>query len=257
MYNLKIIEYPNGSAQIRIYSEIIGLGGGDPPEQQWEIEPFTHTKVRAMDNFDRIEENKLKSLSRTKNMISEYARCASWEWFVTLTFSAEKTTRTDFKECMRKTRNWLQNVRKRKAKDLKYLVVPELHADGVSWHVHMLLSDIGSMAFIDSGRKKSGQVIYNIPGWRWGFSTATKVRDIYRIQKYIVKYMTKECHALAVGAHRYYVSNNLPEPVKTVMCIKPEEQDETIKTICDSLGKEIVFQFQYQGYIDTLYIELQ
>ena len=55
MYNLKIIEYPNGSAQIRIYSKIIGLGGGDPPEQQWEIEPFTHTKVRVIDDFDRIE----------------------------------------------------------------------------------------------------------------------------------------------------------------------------------------------------------
>lgn len=258
MYNFKLIQYPNGSAQIRLYNEPVGIEHNETG-QLWEYEPFTMQKARVVNELaDNSEENKRKSLSRTKRMIAEYARCAVWEWFVTLTYDAGKIDRTDFKLCMTKVRTWLHNCRKRLASGLQYLVVPELHKDGSSWHIHALLSDTGKMVFSDSGHKKSGQTVYNLSGWKWGFSTATKVRDIYRIQKYIVKYMTKDCHKLAVGAHRYYVSNNLPKPDTIVMLLLDDEKEFIVQTTADSLGLDIVYHSEPKGeYVQVEYIELQ
>ena len=105
MYNLKIIEYPNGSAQIRLYSQPIGIEH-EETSQVWDYEPFTKKKARVVDDLkDDSEENKLKSLARTKSMIGTYARCACWEWFVTLTYDGRKVDRTDFKECMKRLVN--------------------------------------------------------------------------------------------------------------------------------------------------------
>lgn len=257
MYNLKIIEYPNGSIQIRLYDGYIGHEIGTEP--QFEVEPFNGHKARVVKELeDRSEENNRRSLARTKSMIGTYARCAVWQWFVTLTFDGTRTDRTDFKKCMNRTRNWLHNCRKRFAPDLKYLAVPELHADGMSWHLHILLSDTGSMAFVDSGHARSGQPVYNLSGWRWGFSTAVHVQDVFGVQKYILKYITKECHMLATGAHRYYVSNNLPKPKKSTMCIEPHESDEIVAQIADSFGLKIAYRSEPIGdYISVVYIELQ
>lgn len=253
LYNFKIIQYPNGSAQIRLYDKAIDSENPKGKKSDLEPEPL---KIKIYDDDSDI--NKKKSLARTKSMISMYARCAIWEWFVTLTFAPERTERGNFKECTNKARNWLHNMRKRFATDLQYLVVPELHADGVSWHIHALFSNVGNMVFIDSGRKKSKMTIYNLLGWRWGFSTATKVCDIFRIQKYITKYMTKECHALASGAHRYYVSQNLSSPKENIMFVNPIEQEEVINQMANSLGMDISYRSEPKGdYVKVTYIELQ
>lgn len=261
IYNLKILEYPNGSAQIRIYHDPVGYDGSKEPKE-FEIEPFTGKKIlRTVNSFDELIINSLnnreKSLARTRAKINTYARCMHWEWFCTFTYSPEKNDRTDFSECMAKLRNWLQNVRKRNSPELAYVCVPELHSDMVTWHGHLLLSNTGNLQFTDSGRRASGQIIYNVPGWRWGFSTATKVLDTYRIQKYICKYLTKECHLMSKGAHRYYVSNNLPAPKESVMCVEPAEQENTVQQIAESLGMEISYRSEVKGYIDVTYIELK
>ena len=272
MYNMKIIEYPNDSVQIRLYSEVI------EPKEKLELknldvkfekkprnavrEPFENTWVTEVKDFDEDkvhgEENIRKSLARTRRMISEYARCAEWEWFCTFTFSPDKVDRSNFKDCMIKTRNWLQNARKRLAPDLQYLVVPELHADGINWHVHLLLANIGDIRLNESGKRISGQMVYNVKGWKFGYSTATKVRDVYRVQRYIIKYMTKSTHIKAKGAHRYYVSNNLEKPRESRLMCKYSEMEERVMEIADSLGKQIVYQKEIKGnYLDVTYIELE
>lgn len=204
-------------------------------------------------------ENREKSLIRTRSQINLYSRSLIWDYFVTLTFSPQKIDRTDFKKCMSKARNWLQNIRKRQAPDLGFLCVPELHKDLASYHLHLLIANTGKMAFIDSGHEKAGRTIYNLPSWKWGFSTASKIdkEDIYKVQSYLAKYMTKECHIFTKGAHRYYVSNNLPKPREAVYCIEPSEIEMTICTIADSLGQEIVRRSEVKGYVDVTYIELQ
>lgn len=259
MYNIKIIEYPAGGGQIRLFDCPVGIVS-KKDILEYEIEPFSGQEVRVIRGNieDNTEDNLKKSLARTRGKIGMYARCVVWEWFATLTFDPKRSNRKDFRECMKKLRNWLHNVRKRYAPELKYLAVPELHADGIAWHVHLLMADTGGLPFSDSKRRSSGQKVYNISGWRWGFSTATKVRDTYRVSRYITKYMTKDCHALAVGAHRYYTSQNLPTPNIITMLVSQKELDSTTEIIVDSLGYNIVKESEVvNDYATVRYIDLQ
>ncbi len=261
-YNASLIEYPNGSAQIRLYDEPLMLKDNNEFREVQKIqEPFYGTYVREVEQFepkiDPLESRRI-SLARTKRMISDYARSVSWEWFCTFTFSPEKVDRTDYKECCKKIRIWLKNIRDRKAKSLKYLAVPELHKDMESWHFHVLLAYTENLDFFSSGMIKGGKVIYNIPSWTHGFSTATKVYDTYRIQKYIVKYMTKACHAMSKGAHRYFVSYMLPKPKKSLFVIEKGEEEELIKNIVEKLEKKVMWVSHNKagGYTGVTYIEL-
>lgn len=248
MYEIQSIVYPNGSAQIRIYNKLIPPEGNKHTSGSNQIKCITEQK----------EKNLERSLRHTKAKISEYARCAVWEWFCTFTFSPE-IDRTDFRLCMKKLRDYLQNVRRDYAPDLMYLVVPELHADKKNWHAHLLLAQTGKLTFTDSGRKKEGKTIYNIPRWKYGFSTATKIRDIYRVQKYIVKYMSKECYKFATGAHRFYRSNNLPQPLikKCILPDNPEIIDNKVQEFLKELNATEIYRNEYKkDYIEVTYIEL-
>ena len=148
---------------------------------------------------DISSEESLKiSLARTRSKIYEYARSCSWQWFCTLTFAPDQTDRTDFKLCMKRVRQWLNNQKKRFSPGLFYLAVPEIHTKnqdkyGITWHVHILLADIGNMGMIFSGHyDKSGRKIYNLSGWNFGFSTAVQIEpgESHRVSRYIIKYIT-------------------------------------------------------------------
>ena len=259
MYNIRLIEYPNGTCQIRKYSVPVatGITTKSKVKAKEEIEPFTNTKVKVVSEFANQKDNQRKSLLHTKSMIFYYARCCRWEWFCTFTFSPEKIDRYDFALCMKKIRNWLKNQRNRHAPDLKYLVVPETHKDG-AWHLHVLLADTGEMTFVDSGKKYLEQTIYNLSGWKWGFSTATKVTDTYRIQTYIAKYVTKESHALSKNAHRYYVSRNLPKAKESLFLVEPTEEKEFLEHLVNSLDLEIKYSKEVESaFVTVAYMELQ
>lgn len=272
MYNLKLTSYPNGSAQIRQYKDPVGSEDKDPyrvkPEnkERKELLKVCRALGIVLGDKDELLQN---SLARTKRKISEYARCAIWEYFCTLTFDPKHTDRTDFALCMQRVRNWLQNQRQRYAPDIQFLCVPELHTKniekhGYCWHVHILMAQTGNMKMSFSGKlTKSGQKIYNLSGWRFGFSTAVPItpgeESIYRIQTYIAKYMTKQAHMLSngKGSHRYYVSRNLKQPTVKTYFINPDNHDEKIKEICKTLNKKIIWSSESSGYVDIKYHELQ
>lgn len=267
-YNLSVIEYPNGSIQLRKYETIIGEDIiRSKKEPEYEIEPFTNTKVRKIENLQNREDSIQSSLGRTRRTIIELTRGYVWGWWCTLTFDPAKIEdRTDFKACSSKLRNWLSNIRKRKCPNLVYLAVPELHKKnidlyGKAWHFHLLLSNCEGLNMIDSGKRdKTGRKIYNIKDWNNGFSTAIRIEESSngRIANYISKYITKDLIALSKGCQRYYISKGLPKPKKTTFCIKPQQLEEEIKNIADSFGKEIVYINQKTGgYVDVTYYELE
>ena len=65
---------------------------------------------------------------------------------------------------------YLEKLR-RKNENMKYLVVPELHKDKKHYHFHGLIADVDNINFEDSGHTdKNGDIIYNIPDWKYGFS---------------------------------------------------------------------------------------
>ena len=146
--------------------------------------------------------------------------------------------------------------------DLCYLVVPEQHKDG-AWHFHGLLANTGKMKFSDSGKKdKKGKKIYNMSKWSNGFTTATAVSDVYKVSKYVGKYITKELCEMTKGKQRYFVSQNMPDPDESVFLIDDNSENfaEFLSVLVDSMGYEVIHVSEKKNdnvFVGVNYFELQ
>lgn len=283
-YNIKVIQYENGTVCIKRYSNCVNaiyecdeeiLSHSSP----YEVKKKKHTIQRGeyVDcPFDgetylvytplelaQLERLKTVSRKRTLDSIYKYSRQAVWEYFITLTFDSEKVNRYDFSEVMKKTNIWFKHQHQRFAKDLKYLYVPELHKDG-AFHIHGLISDIGDMKITDSGRVSiNGKAfqrtennsiyptIYNLFGWHFGWSTATIVTDTKRVSSYITKYITKDLCELSKNKRRFYRSRNLKEPLEYEYVVEGDT-DVFIQKIVDSLGLELTYEKEVSGDYNTV-----
>lgn len=273
-YNIKVTAFGNGEVEFAVYKpgvyqRIEGetaymqdiMSANDilyKDDAKYEYNPFTDKIQRVITPEDAAYEERKKehslmtSLNRTRNALYDYSRQCRWQWFVTLTYSPELVDRYDFSGCMVKARKWFMNQRNRKAPALKYVIVPEQHKDG-AWHVHGVLCDTGNMEFSDSGRRHKGQVIYNLAGWKYGFSTATAVTDTYKVSAYIVKYITKDLCSITAGKQRYYASKSIPKPEVITDLVDLSEVNSYIQTIADSLGVDFERQKSISGYLDIDY----
>ena len=269
-FNTKVIEYPNGEIQVRKYSK--PLYKKDDRDVSWlqikmrnnkRRNPFDNKVCMEFVSIQQLEEtiasNKYRSCNRTKQSVYTYARCCSWEYFITLTLSKEHVDRFNYDECSKKVRVWLNNQKRSFAPNLKYLLVPEQHKDG-AWHFHGLLADIGTMSLLDSGKKDKGNIIYNLNGYKFGFTTATKVLDIHKVAKYIGKYVTKSISDKLPNQHRYFVSNNLPKPLQYTLFLESDDEHECfMEYLQETTQKEIKFisnTSSKDSYTQTTYIEL-
>lgn len=197
-YNVKILKYRDGIVDTRIYNHCVAVD---------------HIKKVGKKKYKRKnaeEDNTRRSVSRSKQTIYELARNGVWEWFVTLTFDGEKVDRYDYSLLSKKLSVWLMNLRK-KAPDLQYLLVPELHKDG-AYHFHGLMSNLENCKITDSGRMAKGKPIYNLGSYRFGFSTMTRVEDNAAVTRYIAKYVTKDLLKYIGSKKRYWASRNLERP---------------------------------------------
>lgn len=241
-YNVRLYDYLH-SQQIRIYSRTVSCkddisdikdnllttsdngGGGDGSD------------VMVSDNepVQDPDRSKKVSVNRTKQKIFEIARANSWDWFVTLTFDREKIDSSNYDVLIKVVRKWLNHVKERKCWDMKYLMIPELHKDGIHYHFHGLWADCDGLNFVDSGIVKSGKKVYNIADFKYGFTTATKVEDTKRVSSYISKYITKELENHIKGKRRYLASKNCATANVIDYCMT----DEEIKTLIESLSEDI------------------
>lgn len=144
---------------------------------------------------------------RAKAALRDLALANAFRFFVTLTFDRQRVDRWNDREVLRVTRNWLDNRVRRDG--LAYVLIPERHKDGAI-HFHGFFND--ALPGVDSGhRTERGQVIYNLPGWSWGFSTAIEVYGEYAgAVGYVCKYVTKGSEK--VGGRWYYHGGNLRRP---------------------------------------------
>lgn len=270
-YNIRLIEYGNGTFEIRSYEHCINAefeqdSTIEPiyskdfkpkePEKPLTYNPFTE-KLEYMPTFEELEYEEIKrirseknSRTRTLQNIYKYSRQCVWEYFITLTFDSGKCDRYSFDDCNSKTKDWFKNQHRRFSMDLKYLYVPELHKDG-AYHFHGLIADCGNMKITDSGRVSIGgkaykrtesnkhmPTIYNLDGWHFGWSTATKVTDTKRVSSYITKYITKDLCSVTKNKRRFYRSRNISEPYETTFVIEGtlEEKELFMQKLVDSLG---------------------
>lgn len=266
-YNVRLTEYGNGTAQIRLYDQVMQLGSGIYHHKELRsIEPFGGTRVREIDDFSELRpktdplELRNISLARTKRKIYEYSQSIRWDYFITLTFDPKKVDRSNYQLCCKRVCRWLWYIRQHHSPDLRYLIVPELCKDGSSFHFHGLIADVENLKLIDSGHLSSGKPIFNIANWHYGFSTALHLQknNLYRISRYITKYMTKACHALSHGAHRYFISKNLPSPKNSIFLVEPGEEYQMICGITERLNMRIVQTAKSEGnYTNIIYVDLE
>ncbi len=210
-YNCRLYSYPDGG-HVTFYAKTITRKSKDNKikenrDKPQEPETLPEEKERTKEQEEHCMSS---SLGRTKNIIYNIARSNAWEWFITLTFDRKKTDASDYDLVVYRLKIFLNNLQQRKCPGLKYLIVPELHADKEHYHFHGLLACCGSLAFRFSGHysEKSGDPVYNITDWTYGFTTATRVKDTRRASSYITKYITKENGLLLKGKNRYYCSRN-------------------------------------------------
>ena len=229
-YNVKTIEYVD-SVQVRTYKRPVTVSNKinlPQPKQKHIPEPKERTQFQ-------IEHSIKSSVNRTINQIYTISRANKWEYFITLTIDPKKLDNTDFNLVSEKLNIWTNNLKKRYAPDLKYIIVPELHKDKSKWHFHGLFANIGKMPLTFSGKVCVGKFvydyvkkpfatkIYNIPLWKYGFSTATIIRDSSKASSYITKYITKDLSHILQNQHRYLASQNIDKPLERVFNIDYDE----------------------------------
>lgn len=284
VFNVKVIEYGNGMVEIRKYSRPIGADNlesldmtkdeiiarqmqgkkyiSDICEPEEIYNPFTECVevIHTMQQLEIIKQREARclkvSFNRTKNEVYKISRQCEWKYFITLTYDKAKGDRYDFDVCMKKANKWFMNQRNRYAKDLQYIFVPEMHKDS-AWHIHGLIARVGNMSFTDSGKKWGKKPVYNLSGWKNGFSTAVQIgdtqEDIFRISTYITKYITKDLCYVTKGKRRYYRSQNIPKPIETNLLIEGVELSNCVDMVADSLGVVLDYEKTITGYIDVDY----
>ena len=154
-------------------------------------------------------ENRMDSIKRAKDKVFDIVYQNEFKYFVTLTLrESNNVDRTNPKDVIRVLSKWLNNAVTRKG--LQYILIPEYHHDSGGIHAHALINDCFRLE--DSGRRiyhgKAWKIedlekyrvytgglkpVYNIPDWKYGFSTAIPLDgEVARVAYYITKYVTKD-----------------------------------------------------------------
>lgn len=235
----RIKRFPGGYLEIMAAERPIFHPPGWELSHKWDSKsPGAHDGVCAGDGVgdgaDAKEADKgatvARSIRRARARVWEIAMANSFGYFVTLTLDAKKIDRYDEREIIRKLSTWADNQVRRRG--LRYVLVPERHHDGAV-HFHGFLAWDGKEAvdnFVDSGTIKcrlrrrpgfgeprkprseaerqawlaaGGLVVYNVPAWKYGFTTAIPVYGRYESAvAYCCKYIGKDLDALVEAGER-------------------------------------------------------
>lgn len=204
---------------------------------------------------ERRRQKVLYNIAKTRNKIFDIARSNDFNYFITLTFNAEKCDRYSFTECSKKVRQFMNNFMKYHKIDcpeFKYLLVHEQHKDG-AYHYHGLiylenteLLKYDALRSKQWGRSHKGQKldIYNWSNWKNGFSTVSMIDNQEACRKYILKYISKNIDEdYQKGQRHFYYSQN---------CLKPEVESMVSDAQMLMLYDQIYDTDRSTGYESTL-----
>ena len=172
-----------------------------------------------------VNDTKLdESIARTRSKIFELAFCNPWQWFFTATLDGTKYDRTDLDKFHKDLSQFIRNYNKRNGLSIKWLLIPELHNDGVSWHMHGFLYDLpvehlkkfeigDRMGKALADKVKRGDEVYNwLPYMmKFGFCDLEPIKNPAAVSKYVTKYISKKLatSVTELNAHMYYHSRGL------------------------------------------------
>lgn len=175
---------------------------------------------RGFVNSKKLEE----SIIRTRSKIFELAFCNPWEWFFTGTLNPKLYNRADLEKYHKDLTKWICNYNKKYGLNIKYLLIPELHSDGKSWHMHGFLNNLpkehlekfkvgDKMSKALAEKVKNGDEVYNWGAYmkKFGFCDLEPIRNTEAVSKYVTKYISKNLatSVTELNAHMYYRSRGL------------------------------------------------
>lgn len=206
-HNVRVKEYPQG------FIEFMACNRPCFREPGWEVSDKWDTtsgkRVRDPDAPPKPA-NIARAVRRAKQNLRDLALCNDMKYFVTLTLDPAVIDRYDMGEITRRLNSWCGNMVRRRG--LAYILVPERHQDGAV-HFHGFVNNV--VEVVDSGTlslpwdkkprrprseaeraewiAKGGKVVYNLPAWPLGFTTAIELYgDPVRAVNYCCKYVGKQ-----------------------------------------------------------------
>lgn len=163
---------------------------------------------------EEIEENRQRSIRRSKSVVRDYALMNSFDKFATFTFDPKKHPAHDYDYCHAKLSKFLKNQTQKHGK-FRYIVVSEPMKDG-KWHFHALFGDFTGKyhATRVRGSKSNARQCYKIDAWEknYGFADMEDISEPTRVANYITKYISKDFDIKAKGKKRYWCSKGLKLP---------------------------------------------
>ncbi len=254
--------YPDGSREVMVSERaIFREAGWEEVSDKWDsckespefetpwVELSAYRCEREEDKeIERCALNLARAKRRAKAAVSDLALSNDFRYFVTLTLDKSKVDRYDVKEITKKLNNWCDNHVRREG--LKYVLVAEKHRDGAI-HFHGFFN--GVLPVIDSGTiapagggkprrprsakarqellESGGHVVFNLPAWTLGFTTAIELYGERRAAVgYVTKYITKADEK--VGGRWYYSGGDLKRPV-----VEYADVDYTDFSSLENVGK--------------------
>jgi hypothetical protein len=263
----KILKYPCG------IMDIMASSSQDFGPKGWELaEDYSLPKAARLrsdqqscseqkpssDKPQALAEDIERSMRRARARVRRLALSNEFRYFVTLTLDPSKVDSKEGADVVRKLNAWASNAVQRYG--LKYILVPERHKKG-GIHFHGFFND--ALHAVDSGTMRlpwskrprkpkspaeraewlsaGGKVVYNLPGWSLGFTTALELYGDYPAAvAYVCKYIGKDGEKPA--GRWYYSGGSLREPEVEYLEISPaqlrEEYGDKTVTIHPP-GKEI------------------
>ncbi len=218
-HNTKIQIYPDGSAKYTYCKKAVFQEKGferAPENNKGNIlTELTYKVVEEKAPRDRTDE----LMRRHREKIRDIVLCNKFQYMLTLTLNKDEIDRYDVDVFKKKLHKWLNNMVERKG--LQYVLIPEYHEDG-ALHAHALIN--GVFDFTNSGKRdKQGRAIYNIPEWKYGFTTAVRLdNNIMRVANYVMKYITKGVEKI-FGKY-FWSSKNIQREPKTVLLDTPYDK---------------------------------
>jgi len=215
-YNQTIIKlYDNGiDKKIKVIKmNILRTSGVEDESDKNRLKRCTVNDVKLANN-----------ITRAKNRIFEYAFCNPWDYFFTGTLDKNKYNRSDLKKFNKDLSQYIRNYNRKHNLQIKYLFIPELHEDGISWHIHGLIyglpvEHLKQFKLGDKmGKKlvakvKRGDTVYNWCAYaeKFGFCSFEPLKNAEAISKYITKYVNKSLSnsVKELNANLYYHSCGL------------------------------------------------
>lgn len=237
MRQCRMKTYPDGSYEIMASDmPVFRLPGWEERSDKPDLSPKRKREDASAEDVER-------SMRRAASKLRDVALCNDFRYFVTLTLSPEKIDRHDMGALVRVLNRWADNRVRRHG--LRYVLVPERHKDGAI-HLHGFFNE--ALPMVDSGTLKrpgikqprkprsaserqrwldeGAQIVYNIPDWSLGFSTALELRgDYHAAVGYVCKYIRKEQEK--IGGRWYYSGGKLEKPAVSYPDVTIEELQAT------------------------------